>query len=117
MSIVTNMQRAAEQVEITCFSRGDMPFARELVMMIAEIYSLPPTVTARINGEQLPIAIVQETYSMLTHELVQKVISDWKDVDYEVKRKKTYLRTALYNSVYEMESGVINDLRVSGVIS
>ena len=72
---------------------------------------LPPSTVVQIGGNKLTAQAVSEIYSMLTHEDIITVMDNFEQAEYKIKFKKTYLRTALYNEVFERSSRVINDVR------
>lgn len=96
-------EAALEQIEIEAFSERDDPLARVLAGIIAEVYILPPVCTVRIEGEALPVETVREVYAGITHEHVEGVIARFRAADYRIRHIKSYLRTALYNSVFEFD--------------
>ncbi len=104
------LEKTELQIELVCFPERDKPFAKELALIIADVALLPQTVNIRIDGVQRPATYVQEIYSRLTHEHIALVIEKFKKVDFEIKFKKTYLRTLLFNSVFEFESTWENEL-------
>lgn len=101
-------------IEIETFSRSDRAFAGEIALIVAEVMRLPETAEIRIDGNRLPAGMVREVYSMLARENVEAVMKGFRNAKYEIRHKKTYLRTALYNSVFELESGVENAFSSEG---
>ena len=97
-----------KNIEIECFEEAFTPEAEEICMIITEVFMLPSEVTVRIGGVDLPQPLVAEIYSRITCEHVKAVIGKFSRAMYPIRRKKTYLRTALYNEVFEYESGFIN---------
>lgn len=97
-----------EQVEFFAFSDTDKDEADGICLIIAEILKLPPASMVRIGGNNLPAEMVQAIYYRLTHEHIELVISNYARAAYEIKFKKTYLRTALYNAVFEYEAHYTN---------
>lgn len=98
------LEEVKEKVEIECFDREETPQATELCLIIAEVLILNPENEIRIGGVMLSVEMVQEVYRQIEHEHVELVIGNFNKVSYEVKNKKSYLRTALYNSVFEIEN-------------
>lgn len=96
-------EAALEQIEIGAFSERDDPLARVLAGIIAEVYILPPGCTVRIEGEALPVETVREVYAGITHEHVAGVISRFRETGHRIRHIKSYLRTALYNAVFEFD--------------
>lgn len=96
-------EAALEQIEIGAFSERDDPLARVLAGIIAEVFILPPGCTVRIEGEALPVETVREVYAGITHEHIEGVIARFRAADYRIRHIKSYLRTALYNAVFEFD--------------
>ena len=108
-SLAEVLQDVRELVEIECFDGRDRKFAEELCLIIAEIHRLPLGTSVRIGGDDLPIDLVRDVYSGLRNEHVAAVIEKYSRSRYPIKYKKTYIRTALYNQMFEQESGEVND--------
>lgn len=102
--------RAREQIEIDVYA-GDERYERiaEIAKIIAEVWLLPPDASVRINRNDLPAGLVAAVYRELRAEHVMYVLDNMDQVGYRIRRIKTYLRTALYNSVTEIESSVCNE--------
>ncbi len=105
------------RLPVECLDECDRALGAEIHRIIAEVGMLPPDASVRIDGLQLPAAMVAEVYSELTIEHVRAVIVKFSEIGYRIKFKKTYLRAALYNEVFEHEGGVINELGTLGVPS
>lgn len=106
------LQEVRKKVEIECFEKTDMSQANELCLILTEVLMLNPENEIRIGGVMLSVGMVQEVYGQIEHEHVELVIGNFNKVSYEVKNKKSYLRTALYNSVFEIESHWTNQFHV-----
>ena len=113
LSIHESLQQVMRQVEYHCFAdlrfnRID-PFYKELCLVIAEVLVLDPTSCVKINGSNMRTHLVQEVYSQLHNDHVRLVFENFHNVSNHVyNNKKAYLRTALYNAVFELESNYIN---------
>lgn len=95
-------------IEADAFDDAARPIAEEIALIVAEIFCLQESAAVRIGGEHLPVRAVQDAFSRLTNEHVQAVICRFEAIPYEVKHVKTYLRTALYNSVFELSARAAN---------
>lgn len=93
--------------EYICFS--DKPLAHECCLVICEVLHRPCG-EILIGGEYKDASLVAEVFSGLTYEHLQHVCDSFNSINYEVKRKKQYLRSALYNSVFELEAAAVNDV-------
>ncbi len=100
-----------KQIEIDCFDIRDRHQADEIALIIAEIYILPENADVRISGNRLPADFVASIFREIRHEHVEEVIRHFKCANYEIKHIKTYLRTALYNSLFECEFRLSNEVQ------
>lgn len=104
------MELVETQIDFDCFAEVDKAQAKEIALIIAEIFKLPPNTAVRIVGNDLPAEMVAEIYEKIEHEHVLQVLENLKKPTYEIKRTKTYIRTALYNSVFELNGRLNNQL-------
>lgn len=111
-SLRETLAEVYSQIEIEGYS--DTELAREIALIITEVYKLPPTWDVQIDGQKLPASLVADVYRELTWEHVTAVIANFKKADFEIKYRKSYLRTALYNEVFENYSRVVNALTRDG---
>ena len=79
--------------------------------IIAEVKKLPDDAAVRIAGNDLPAEMVALIFDRIEHGHVIEVMRHYQEATYEIKHTKTYLRTALYNSVFEMEARIDNEVR------
>ncbi len=103
-SFLSVLGEVRAQVEADYISPALHSGADELCLIIAEVYRLPRDTEIKIDGMKLSAGDVQEIYSLLTCEHIKLVLENFSRICYEVRFKKTYLRTALYNSVFELEA-------------
>ena len=102
-------RRAASQVELyTCTDIFERDHLRELCYIIAEVYIIDPDSKVKVSDEILDAYLVQEIFRELTLEHLRLVSDNFKDQTELVKNKRAYLRTALYNSVFEIEAHYTN---------
>ena len=97
-------ENVKDKIEFKCFSVGVREAAEDICLIITEVLKLPPNTLVRIAGNNLPAEMVQAIYHRLSHEHIELVIENFGRATYEIKYKKTYLRTALYNSVFEINA-------------
>ena len=95
------LSKARAQINIDCFSEADKDFANEIIFNIAEVYMLWDSSPVKIAGEQIDGYILKQVFEELHEEHVKLVIDNFSRIDYYVNYKKAYIRTALYNSVFE----------------
>ena len=102
------LKEVQTRIEYSCIGRGDQAQALEICMIIAEVDLLPDEYDIQIAGDKLPARMVKEIFGMIEHDHVEMVIENYKRERREIKFKKSYIRTALYQSVFEIESHYIN---------
>lgn len=113
-SFAEALGRVKERVFLEAFRREDKPQALELCFIIAEAERLPDGTPMQIGGDKLPAELVREVYGLLEYEHLEMVIENFKKEQRELRYKKSYLRTALYNAVFELESHYINQVKADG---
>jgi hypothetical protein len=114
-SIFKMLDHVMIQVEYHCFvdlrfNRID-PLYKELCLIIAEVLVLDSDSVIKIGGSFICARLVQEVYSKINNDHVRLVFSNFNNVSQRIFNKKAYLRTALYNAVFEIESHFVNDFR------
>ena len=114
-SIIMMLEQVMMQVQYHGFTdlrrnRID-PFYKELCLIIAEVFVMDQNSVIKINGSNCYVHLVQEVYSQIRHDHVQLVFNNFNNVTQRIINKKAYLRTALYNAVFEFESQYINDMQ------
>ena len=87
------------------------PQVGEISLVMAEMWMLPEGQEIKINKETLTVGVVREVYGLIKREHVEFVLENFKNVTEKVFNTKAYLRTALYNSVFEMESSYGNQVK------
>lgn len=110
-SLFAELEKVKDSLDFECFDEEYLPQAEEICLIIAEMAILPPSATVQIGGNKLTAESVHSVYSMLTHEDIVTVMDNFEEAGYRIKFKKTYLRTALYNEVFERNSRLINGIR------
>lgn len=91
---------------------GDAENIKEIAMIVAEVFKLRPDADVKIAGGVVPAQTVAEVFMKLTTSNVDYVIANYKRITYTINHTKTYLRTALYNSVFEGNLKVENQVSV-----
>ena len=86
----------------------DARLVREICMIIAEVYMMDPDKPIRISGEWLDGHVVQQVFGELQSDHVGMVIEEFCRLNNEVRNKKAYLRTSLYNSVFSIDAHYTN---------
>lgn len=114
-SLSESLRGVRDRIEISSFEPSDRALANELILIIAEVGILPCGTQVQINGEKLVAEAVSEVYAQLEKEHLELVIEKFRAAKYEIKYRKSYFRTALYNCVFEIESYYENQVRKDGI--
>ncbi len=101
---------ARDQVQLECFGHAERDGAEELCRIIALIWVLDDGADVRIGGEIYPAAVVKDVFGFLTAEHILHVMAKFDAVKSEVQSKRAYLTTALFNSVFELDADVRNQV-------
>ncbi len=101
--------RVNKEYFIRNFSREDIRQVEEFCKIIADVLCLPENTFINIDSECLYTSVVQEVFSQLDERHIEFVLENFKKIGYQVKKSKSYIRTALYNSFFEIESRTSND--------
>jgi len=111
-SIFKTLELVMRQVEYHCFAQLSTgwidPLYRELCLVIADVLVLEPDTIITINGAKMPAFLIQEVYGQLNNDHLRFVFGNFQGVSHRVRNKKAYLRTTLYNAVFEIESHSVN---------
>lgn len=106
--------RAASQTEISACTDARSGQMRELCYIIAEVYMMNPDSAISVGGELLGADLVQGVFEELRYPHIEMVTDNFEKEARQIKNKKAYLRTALYNSVFELEAHYTNLVRCDG---
>lgn len=108
------MSRVAKQVSLDGFTQiagksvvmgADYQLAKTLCMVMAEVYMAEPSYVVYCCGVQMPAEQVQAVYSELTGDHIECLIRKiQRSRGKAVKYQRPYLRTMLYNAVFELEA-------------
>lgn len=113
---ISNLQRVREQINFKYFLRDfekdEIRQINEFCSIIADVLTLPPQALIVIDSEQRYASAVQEVYELLDERHLETVLENFNNVAYKIKNPKTYLRTALYNSYFELENKSANETNV-----
>lgn len=101
-SLVQIREIMKQRVACHRFERWERENVEELCLIMAEVYKLPDDYKLKINGDPLPASVVQEVFWEIDERHIAHVMENFRRVNYVISNKKAYLRTALYNSVFEI---------------
>lgn len=87
------------------------PLVHDMCRAMAEVYMAPEAMGMRVNGELMAAGMIAEVFRELTEEhvlnLASRLYGGWGGVGHP----KAYLRSALYNVVFEFESVILREAR------
>lgn len=109
-SFYANAEDVRQSLLFDFFTESDKPLAAECCLIVTEVLRNIPDGVITVDGEEKSAAMVQEVFTMLTHEHIEQVIEVFKKLSFPIRLRKAYLRTMLYNSVFEFEAALINDV-------
>ena len=108
------LEKVKEQISIDCIPLATLLQAEEIAAIIAEVLRLRPEDKLRVDGVMHSAADVQAVYAKLENEHVLHVIETYNEIPYPIKSPKMYLRTALYNAVFELNNAGANLYAATG---
>lgn len=108
------LEQVKEQIAIDCVPFEQILQAEELAAIIVEVLRLRPEDKLRVDGVMHPAADVQAVYAKLENEHIMHVIETYNEIPYPIKSPKMYLRTALYNAVFELNNAGANIFAATG---
>lgn len=107
LSFQAVLEDVKRQVEYDRFEDG-CGQVEGICKIIAEVLKLNPEGEMKIEEERVPVSMVQEVFRELQFEHVQFTLKKYKSVTKLIRNKKAYIRTALYNSYFELEAHYTN---------
>ena len=108
------LEQVKEQIAIDCVPFEQILQAEELAAIIAEVLRLRPEDKLRVDGVMHSAADVQAVYAKLENEHIMHVIETYNEIPYPIRSPKMYLRTALYNAVFELNNAGANLYAATG---
>lgn len=84
----------------------------QMCKIITEVLRKNGNDDIRIDGQTVKASKVQEIFRQIGSDELRYVAENVCAVDYKIKFIKAYLTTALYNSVFESELGLMNSVNV-----
>lgn len=95
--------KAEDQIGFHEYSRTYACYGilHDMCRVMAEVYMMPPRALIRINGEDLEAGMVAEVLAEVTQEMAEERAEELRATLPGVTCLKAYLRSALYNKVFE----------------
>lgn len=104
-------RRAAAQTEMHACTDSRKGMMIELCYIMAEVYMTDAKSKIAVGGEALDAYLVKEVFEELRYPHLEMVTDNFEGETKYIKNKRAYLRTALYNSVFELEAHYTNLVR------
>ena len=106
MSFKEAITKAEDQIGFYEYSRQHACYGilHDMCRVMAEVYMMSPTSVIRINGEDLEAGMVAQVLEEVTQEMAEERAEELRETLHEVTCLKAYLRSALYNKVFEFET-------------
>lgn len=104
--------KAEEQVDFCGMDYADVrrPLVHDMCRAMAEVYMSPPDMMLKCCGELMEAGMIAEVFAELTEEHVQNLAARLYSGWCAVGHPKAYLRSALYNVVFEFESVITREV-------
>lgn len=106
LSFKEAITKAEDQIGFHEYSRQHSCYGilHDMCRAMAEVYMMPPRTKIRINGEELEAEMVAEVLEQVTQEMAEERAEELRETIAGVTCLKAYLRSALYNKVFEFEA-------------
>lgn len=102
------MEMAESQMDFR-YIQGAEEDVRTVCRAIADVYLLDGDATVMIDGEEMKARALKEAFRQLDERHVCWVLTKISGMTRRIKKMKSYVRTALYNSLIELELSARND--------
>lgn len=102
-SFTSVLEEVREQIDWHLFARSGIykPLAEEVAKIITEVYLMKDSDGINVDGERMEAGLVKEVYRQLTGAHVCGVLNRYRQVSTVVKSPRRFIRTCLYNAVFE----------------
>ena len=98
--------KAEDQIGFGEYSRQNSCYGilHDMCRAMAEVYMMSPTTKIKVNGEELEAGMVADVLEQVTQEMAEERAEELRETIAGVTNIKAYLRSALYNKVFEFEA-------------
>jgi DNA-binding Lrp family transcriptional regulator len=86
--------------------------ADEIMLNIQDMYFSTED-RIKIGKEDKPATLVRNVLHKIRYIHLEHIVDNYLSLDVKIKNKKAYLRTMIYNSVFEVEAHYTNEARVN----
>lgn len=106
LSFKEAITKAEDQIGFREYSRQHSCYGilHDMCRAMAEVYMMSPTTKIKVNGEELEAGMVAEVLEQVTQEMAEIRAEELRETIADVTNLKAYLRSALYNKVFEFET-------------
>ena len=107
---IISVDEVMGQIKIAEYSFFDESQAREIALLIADVYNMQDEAEIRVSGIQRTAKEVKERFRLLNHFHIEYVIEAIKTNTTNISNKRNYLLTALYNAPTTLETHYQNTI-------
>lgn len=106
LSFKEAITKAEDQIGFHEYSRQHSCYGilHDMCRAMAEVYMMSPNTKIKVNGEELEAGMVAEVLEQVTQEMAEIRADELRETIAGVTNIKAYLRSALYNKVFEFEA-------------
>ena len=106
LSFKEAITKAEDQIGFHEYSRHHSCYGilHDMCRAMAEVYMMSPTTKIKVNGEELEAGMVADVLEQVTTEMAEIRAEELRETIAGVTNIKAYLRSALYNKVFEFEA-------------
>ena len=106
LSFKEAITKAEDQIGFHEYSRQHSCYGilHDMCRSMAEVYMMSPITKIKVNGEELEAGMVAEVLEQVTQEMAEIRADELRETIAGVNNIKAYLRSALYNKVFEFEA-------------
>lgn len=103
--------KAEDQIGFHEYSRQHSCYGilHDMCRAMAEVYMMSPTTKIKVNGEELEAGMVADVLEQVTTEMAEIRAEELRKTIADVTNIKAYLRSALYNKVFEFEAADVKE--------
>ncbi len=101
-----------EQIDIESFG-DDIELARRFAKIIADVMRLPEKSLVSIGKIDMPAYQVVEIFEQLEYEHIEEAIRKYSEKPHKITNFISYVRTTLYNTYFELDLRLDNEVRVN----
>lgn len=111
LSFKEAITKAEDQIGFHEYSRQHHCYGilHDMCRAMAEVYMMSPTTKIKVNGEELEAGMVAEVLEQVNQGMAEDRANELLETIAGVTNIKAYLRSALYNKVFEFEAADVKE--------